>query len=200
MAGANVKAITLRAPDLAVPLEELKAAVSKNTRAIMINTPHNPTRKMLKSEELEFIATLCKKNDVLLFSDEVYDKLAFEADHISTASIHGMYERTVTMNSLGKTFSLTGWKIGWAITSPHLTWGLRQAHSFLTFATCTPMQAAAAAALRAPDSYYEELRRDYNAKKAILLEGLKVAGFIVYPSSGTCWVHHGRSHTIRFRQ
>ncbi|KAJ1289922.1 hypothetical protein BS78_02G202300 [Paspalum vaginatum] len=188
MAGANVKAITLRAPDFAVPLEELKAAVSNNTKAIMINTPHNPTGKMFTREELEFIATLCKKNDVLLFSDEVYDKLAFEADHISMASIPGMYERTVTMNSLGKTFSLTGWKIGWAIAPPHLTWGLRQAHSFLTFATCTPMQAAAAAALRAPDSYYEELKRDYSAKKAILLEGLEAAGFIVYPSSGTYFI------------
>ncbi|KAF8695113.1 hypothetical protein HU200_037722 [Digitaria exilis] len=188
MAGANVKAITLRAPDFAVPLEELKAAVSKNTKAIMINTPHNPTGKMFTREELEFIATLCKENDVLLFSDEVYDKLAFEADHISMASLPGMYERTVTMNSLGKTFSLTGWKIGWAIAPPHLTWGLRQAHSFLTFATCTPMQAAAAAALRAPDSYYEELRRDYSAKKAILLEGLKSAGFIVHPSSGTYFI------------
>ena len=102
---------------------------------------------MFTREELEFIATLCKENDVLLFADEVYDKLAFEADHISMASIPGMYERTVTMNSLGKTFSLTGWKIGWAIAPPHLTWGVRQAHSFLTFATCTPMQAAAAAAL-----------------------------------------------------
>lgn len=188
MAGANVKAITLRAPDFAVPLEELKAAVSKNTKAIMINTPHNPTGKMFTREELEFIATLCKENDVLLFSDEVYDKLAFEADHISMASLPGMYERTVTMNSLGKTFSLTGWKIGWAIAPPHLTWGLRQAHSFLTFATCTPMQAAAAAALRAPDSYYEELKRDYSAKKAILLEGLKAAGFIVHPSSGTYFI------------
>ncbi|VAI18289.1 unnamed protein product [Triticum turgidum subsp. durum] len=156
MAGANVKAITLRPPDFAVPLEELKAAVSKNTRAIMINTPHNPTGKMFTREELEFIADLCKENDVLLFADEVYDKLAFEADHISMASIPGMYERTVTMNSLGKTFSLTGWKIGWAIAPPHLTWG--------------------------------ELKRDYGVKKALLVDGLKAAGFIVYPSSGTYFV------------
>jgi L-glutamine---4-(methylsulfanyl)-2-oxobutanoate aminotransferase len=108
MAGANVKAITLRPPDFAVPLEELKAAVSENTRAIMINTQHNPTGKMFTREEHEFISTLCKENDVLLFADEVYDKLAFEADHISMAYIPSMYERTVTMNSLGKMFSLTG--------------------------------------------------------------------------------------------
>ncbi|CAI0434152.1 unnamed protein product [Linum tenue] len=118
----------------------------------------------------------------------VYDKLAFEADHISMASLPGMYERTVTLNSLGKTFSLTGWKIGWAIAPPHLTWGVRQAHSYLTFATSTPMQSAAAVALRAPDSYYEELRRDYSTKKEILVKGLKDVGFKVFPSSGTYFV------------
>ncbi|KAF4367489.1 uncharacterized protein LOC115713933 [Cannabis sativa] len=188
MAGAKVKGITLCPPDFALPIEELKSAISKNTRAILLNTPHNPTGKMFTREELNTIASLCIENDVLVFSDEVYDKLAFEMDHISIASLPGMYERTVTMNSLGKTFSLTGWKIGWAIAPPHLAWGVRQAHAFLTFATSTPMQWAAAAALRAPDSYYEELRRDYNAKKAILVEGLKAVGFKVYPSSGTYFV------------
>ncbi|KAK6938433.1 Aminotransferase, class I/classII [Dillenia turbinata] len=188
MAGAKIKTITLRPPDFSVPMGELRSAISKNTRAILINTPHNPTGKMFTRDELEEIASLCKENDVLVFSDEVYDKLAFEMDHISMASLPGMYERTVTMNSLGKTFSLTGWKIGWAIAPPHLTWGVRQAHSFLTFATCTPMQFAAAAALRAPDSYYEELKRDYMEKKAILVEGLMAVGFKVFPSSGTYFV------------
>ncbi|KAL5704274.1 hypothetical protein ACHQM5_022724 [Ranunculus cassubicifolius] len=188
MAGASVKAITLRPPDFSVPIDELKSTVTKNTRAILINSPHNPTGKMFNKSEMDTIASLCIENDVLVFSDEVYDKLAFEADHISIASLPGMYERTVTMNSLGKTFSLTGWKIGWAIAPPHLTWGVRQAHSYLTFATSTPMQSAAATALRAPDSYYEELKKDYNTKKAILVEGLKDVGFKVYPSSGTYFV------------
>ncbi|EXB44357.1 Methionine aminotransferase [Morus notabilis] len=188
MAGAKITGITLRPPDFSVPIEELKSKISKNTRAIMINTPHNPTGKMFTREELSTIASLCIENDVLVFSDEVYDKLAFEQDHISMASLPGMWERTVTMNSLGKTFSLTGWKIGWAIAPPHLTWGVRQAHAFLTFATSTPMQWAAATALRAPDSYYEELKRDYMAKKAILVEGLKAVGFKVFPSSGTYFV------------
>ncbi|XP_042985369.1 probable N-succinyldiaminopimelate aminotransferase DapC, partial [Carya illinoinensis] len=188
MAGANIKCVTLRPPDFAVPINELKSAISKNTRAILINTPHNPTGKMFTREELNLIASLCIENDVLVFSDEVYDKLAFEMDHISMASLPGMYERTVTMNSLGKTFSLTGWKIGWAIAPPHLTWGVRQAHSFLTFAISTPMQWAASVALRAPDSYYAELKRDYMAKKAILVEGLKAVGFKVFPSSGTYFV------------
>ncbi|XP_006351874.1 probable N-succinyldiaminopimelate aminotransferase DapC [Solanum tuberosum] len=188
MAGAKIKGITLRPPDFSLPIDELKSAISKNTRAILLNTPHNPTGKMFTREELNVIASLCIENDVLVFADEVYDKLAFEMEHISIASLPGMYERTVTMNSLGKTFSLTGWKIGWAIAPPHLTWGVRQAHSYLTFATSTPMQYASATALRTPDSYYEELKRDYSAKKAILVEGLKAVGFIVYPSSGTYFV------------
>ncbi|CAL9099658.1 unnamed protein product [Musa acuminata var. zebrina] len=188
MAGAKIKPITLHPPDFAVPVDELKSAITKNTRAIMINTPHNPTGKMFSREELELIASLCIENDVLVFTDEVYDKLAFEAEHICMASLPGMYERTVSMNSIGKTFSLTGWKIGWAIAPPHLTWGFRQAHSFLTFATSTPMQWAASIALKAPDTYFEELKRDYLVKKEILVEGLKAAGFIVYPSSGTYFV------------
>ncbi|CAL0319390.1 unnamed protein product [Lupinus luteus] len=183
MAGAKVKSITLRPPDFAAPIEELKSAISKNTRAILINTPHNPTGKMFTREELNSIASLCIENNVLVFSDEVYDKLAFDMEHISPASLPGMFERTVTMNSLGKTFSLTGWKIGWAIAPPHLTWGVRQAHSYLTFATSTPMQSATAAALRAPDSYFVELKRDYMAKRAILVEGLEAVGFKVFPSN-----------------
>ncbi|CAN1291634.1 Probable N-succinyldiaminopimelate aminotransferase DapC [Linum perenne] len=188
MAGAKIKSITLRPPNFSVPLDEFKSAISKNTRAVLINTPHNPTGKMFTREELDTIASLCIENDVLVFTDEVYDKLAFEADHISMASLPGMYERTVTLNSLGKTFSLTGWKIGWAIAPPHLTWGVRQAHSYLTFATSTPMQSAAAVALRAPDSYYEELKKDYSAKKELLVKGLKEVGFKVFQSSGTYFV------------
>jgi aspartate/methionine/tyrosine aminotransferase len=175
-------------PAFSVPVDELKSAITKNTRAILINTPHNPTGKMFTREELSTIASLCIETDVLVFTDEVYDKLAFETDHISMACLPGKYERTVTLNSLGKTFSLTGWKIGWAIAPPHLTWGVRQAHSFLTFATSTPMQWAAAVALRAPESYYVELKRDYMAKKEILVEGLKAVGFKVFPSSGTYFV------------
>ncbi|CAJ1974199.1 unnamed protein product [Sphenostylis stenocarpa] len=188
MAGAKVKSITLRPPNFAVPIEEFKSTISKNTRAILLNTPHNPTGKMFTREELDCIASLCIENDVLVFTDEVYDKLAFDMEHISLASLPGMFERTVTMNSLGKTFSLTGWKIGWAIAPPHLSWGVRQAHAYLTFSTAHPFQYAAAVALRAADSYYAELKRDYMAKKAILVEGLKAVGFKVFPSSGTYFV------------
>lgn len=120
----------------------------------------------------ETFASLCIKNHVVVFSNETYDKLSFEMDHISIASLPGMYQRTVTMNSLGKTFSLTGWKTGWAIAPPHLTWGIRQAQTYLTLRTSTPMQYAAVAALEAPGCYFKELRRDYSAKKEILVKGL----------------------------
>lgn len=188
MAGADIKSITLRPPDFAVPIDELKSTISKNTRAILLNTPHNPTGKMFTREELNTIASLCIENDVLVFTDEVYHKLTFDMDHISIASLPEMFERTVTMNSLGKTFSLTGWKVGWAIAPEHLSWGMRQAHTFLNFTIATPLQCGAVAALRAPDSYYADLKRDYIAKKTILVEGLKSVGFKVFPSSGTFFV------------
>ncbi|KAK7410585.1 hypothetical protein VNO78_01480 [Psophocarpus tetragonolobus] len=188
MAGAKITSITLQPPDFAVPIEKLKSIVSEKTRAILINTPHNPTGKMFTLEELNAIASLCIENDVLAFADEVYHKLAYDMEHISIASLPEMFERTVTMNSLAKTFNLTGWKIGWVIAPSHLTWGVRQAHAFLTFSTPNPLQCAAAVALRAPDSYYVELKRDYMAKRAILVEGLEIVGFKVFPPNGTFFV------------
>jgi aspartate/methionine/tyrosine aminotransferase len=188
MSGATIKTVTLRPPHFAVPEDELRAAFSSNTRAILVNTPHNPTGKVFSRTELELIASLCKEHDALAFVDEVYNKLVFKGEHVSLASLDGMYERTVTMNSLGKTFSLTGWKIGWAVAPPHLTWGLRLAHSYLTFATATPFQFAAAEALRAPDAFYTELIEDYSAKKDILVDGLKSVGFKVYEPEGTYFV------------
>lgn len=189
MADAVVKTVTLRPPDFAVPRAELEAAFSERTRAIVVNTPHNPTGKVFTRGELEHIAALCKKHDALAFTDEVYHRLTYGgAEHISLASLDGMYERTVTMNSLGKTFSLTGWKIGWAIAPPSLTWGLRQAHAFLTFATATPFQSAAVAALNAPDSFYAELAADYAAKRDILVAGLADVGFRVFEPSGSFFV------------
>ncbi|XP_078444163.1 pyridoxal phosphate (PLP)-dependent transferases superfamily protein [Wolffia australiana] len=189
MAGATVKSVTLRPPEFALPLEELTAAFSPRTRAILVNSPHNPTGKVLSRAELNHIAGLCQAHDALVFSDEVYDKLVFGGEeHVSPASIPGMYQRTVTMNSLGKTFSLTGWKVGWAVAPPALTWGIRQAHAYLTFATATPLQHAAAVALASPPEYYAELRRDYAAKKEILVAGLEEVGFTVYRTGGTYFV------------
>eukprot|EP00249_Psilotum_nudum_P014130 c24684_g1_i1 orf=322-1557(+) len=188
MVDAIVKTVVLRPPDFAVPEKELRDAFSKKTRAIIVNTPHNPTGKVFSLEELQLIASLCIEYDSLAFTDEVYHKIVFEGEHISLASLEGMYERTVTMNSLGKTFSLTGWKIGWAVAPPNLTWGVRQAHAFLTFATATPLQWAAVAALNSPDTYYDDLIKDYRLRKDILVEGLKSVGFKVFEPHGSYFV------------
>ena len=188
MAGAVPRFVTLRPPDFAIDLNELRAAFSSKTRAILLNTPQNPTGKVFSRAELELIASLCREFDVVAISDEVYERLVFEGEHISIASLSDMRERTVTLSSLGKTFSLTGWKIGWAIAPPELTRGVRAAHQFLTFATATPLQHGAIAALRAPDSYYREFVSQYRAKRDLLISGLAEIGFGVFPPGGTYFV------------
>jgi L-glutamine---4-(methylsulfanyl)-2-oxobutanoate aminotransferase len=188
MAGAVPRFVTLRPPYFAVDEAELRRVFTSKTRAILVNTPHNPTGKVFTQRELELIAELCQKHDVIAFSDEVYERLVFSGRHISIATLNGMAERTVTLSSLGKTFSLTGWKIGWAIAQPHLTAGIRAAHQFLTFATATPLQHGAIAALRAPDVYYTTFLADYRAKRDMLVDGLARMGFVVYPPDGTYFV------------
>lgn len=188
MSGATAKFITLRAPDFALHEAELKAAFSDRTRAILVNTPMNPTGKVFSRHELEMIARHCVERDVLCISDEVYERLVFGESHISIASLPGMRERTITLSSLGKTFSLTGWKIGWAIAPPPLTAGVRAAHQFLTFATATPLQHGAIAALRAPEAYYLEFVDNYRRKRDLLVNGLRQVGFEVFMPDGTYFV------------
>lgn len=188
MAGAKAKFITLRPPGFEVNEADLGAAFSDKTKAILVNTPHNPTGKVFTKEELELIASLCKEHDVIAITDEVYERLVFDSQHISLATLDGMYERTVTLSSLGKTFSLTGWKIGWAIAPTHLTAGVRAAHQFITFATATPLQHGAVAALRADDSYYQEFVETYIRRRNILADGLSEIGFEVYLPQGTYFV------------
>ncbi|XP_002990980.2 uncharacterized protein LOC9659994 [Selaginella moellendorffii] len=189
MVGAKMKTVVLRPENgFAVPEDELRAAFTSKTRAILVNTPHNPTGKVFSRGELELIASLCVEHDVLAFTDEVYSRLVFDGEHVSLASIKGMFERTVTMSSMGKTYSFTGWKVGWAIAPPHLSYGIRQAHSNITFSTATPLQWGAVAALEAPESYYQDLRSAYIARKDILVQGLKEVGFKVYEPQGTYFV------------
>ena len=188
MAGAEPKFVTLRPPDFAINESELRSAFSTKTRAILVNTPHNPTGKVFTKTELELIATLCKQHDAIAITDEVYERLVFDAEHVRLATLDGMYERTVTLSSLGKTFSLTGWKVGWAIAPPELTAGVRAAHQFITFATATPLQHGAVAALEAPDSYYAEFVEAYRRRRDVLVEGLERIGFEVYVPNGTYFV------------
>ncbi|MCH8823219.1 MAG: aminotransferase class I/II-fold pyridoxal phosphate-dependent enzyme [Planctomycetes bacterium] len=188
MSGAEAKFITLRPPDFEVNEAKLRAAFSDKTKAILVNTPHNPTGKVFTKAELELIATLCKEHDAIAITDEVYERLVFDEEHISLATLDGMYERTVTLSSLGKTFSLTGWKIGWALAPARLTAGVRAAHQFITFATATPLQHGAVAALRTDDSYYQEFVETYQRRRDILADGLDKIGFEVYLPQGTYFV------------
>jgi aspartate/methionine/tyrosine aminotransferase len=188
MAGAEPRFVTLRPPDFAIDPDELRAAFTDRTRAIFVNTPHNPTGKVYSKEELEMIAGLCLEHDVIAITDEVYEHLLFDHEHLRLAMIDGMWDRTVTLSSLGKTFSFTGWKVGWAIAPPPLTAGVRAAHQFITFATATPLQFGAAAALRAPDSYFDEFRDAYRRRRDVLVNGLAELGFGVAPPDGTYFV------------
>jgi N-succinyldiaminopimelate aminotransferase len=154
----------------------------------VLNSPHNPTGKVFTREELERVAELCRRNDLLAITDEVYEHLAFDAPHVSLAALPGMRERTVVISSGGKTFGCTGWKIGWACAPPALTAGLRAAHQFVTFTNGTPFQHAIAAALSAPDAFYADLLAGYRAKRDALTAGLTAAGLSVLPAGGTYFV------------
>ena len=188
MAGATPRFLTLRPPEFSIDASALRAAFGPRTRAILLNTPHNPTGKVFSRGELELIAEMCRRHDVIAVTDEVYERLVFEGEHIHLATLQGMRDRTVTLSSMGKTFSLTGWKVGWATACPKLTAGVRAAHQFLTFATATPLQHGAAAALEAPSSYYHTLIDGYRKRRALLVEGLAAIGFEIHPPQGTYFV------------
>ncbi|NNJ12243.1 aminotransferase class I/II-fold pyridoxal phosphate-dependent enzyme [Chloroflexales bacterium ZM16-3] len=170
---------------------ELSAAFTPRTRLLLLNTPHNPTGKVFSPAELAQIAELCIAHDVVVIADEVYDQLVFgDVRHMPIATLPGMWERTLTINSTGKTFSLTGWKIGYAVGPADLTAALRAAHQWITFATATPLQVAAAVALEraAATGYYDELRAEYDERRALLAEVLAAAGFPTLPAEGSYFI------------
>ena len=185
LASAVPTYVTLRPPAFDLTASELDAAVTPRTRAIVVNAPHNPTGRVFTRSELEAIASLCRRHDLFAITDEVYEHMVFDGEHVSLAALSGMWERTITLSSLGKTFSLTGWKIGWAVAPDHLTAGVRAAHQFLTFATATPLQHAAAAALQAPRAYFDELTVSYRRKRDLLGGGLEEIGLEVFVPEGT---------------
>jgi aspartate/methionine/tyrosine aminotransferase len=170
--------------------DELRKSFTPKTRAVLLNTPHNPTGKVFSPTELQQIADLCISHNVTAITDEVYERLTYDAarPHVSLATLPEMAERTITLSSLGKTYSLTGWKIGWAIAPPALSSAVRAAHQFLTFATSTPMQHAAAAALIQGEPYVAELVSQYRAARDFLAGALAALGFTVYPSDGTYFI------------
>ena len=200
MAGGTPRYVTLSPPDSSksdsenaswtFDIAELRASFNSKTRAILINTPHNPTGKVFNLDELQSIADLCREHDVLVIADEVYDRLVFKGKHISIASLPGMWERTVTVNSAGKSFTVTGWKIGYAIAPAPLTDALRRVHQFVNFAIATPLQAAVAEALEhaAQSDHYNELREFYAVRRTMLIDILNRSGMVVAPHEGTYFV------------
>jgi N-succinyldiaminopimelate aminotransferase len=188
MAGATPVYVPMRPPQWTLDPDELRAAFNAKTRAIILNTPHNPTGRVFTREELTLIAELCIEHDVTVISDEVYEHLTFGAQHIPIATLPGMFERTVTVSSLGKSFSVTGWKIGWVYGHPDLIKGVGQAHQFVTFASSHPTQIAGAYALGLAGTYYEEFQAMYTVKRDLLMDGLTKAGLKAHQPEGTYFV------------
>lgn len=191
MTGAVPRYVTLRPPSFALDLDELRSAFSAKTKAIVVNNPHNPTGRVFTDGELTAIAGLCVEYDVIAITDEVYEEMTYEGGHRRLATYDGMWERTLTLSSIGKTFSLTGWKLGWGIAPAALTAGLRSAHQFLTFTTPTPVQHGAVAAMDAPGEFYDDLRSGYLRKRDLLADGLEAVGFEVHRPQGTYFMMAG---------
>jgi aminotransferase len=178
LVGAVPRFVSLKPPDFGLDPDELAAAFNERTRGIVLNSPNNPTGKVFSREELLAIADLCRKWDVVAFSDEIYEHILYDgATHVPIATLPGMADRTVTISALSKTYSVTGWRVGWAVASPTLTSGIRKVHDFLTVGAPAPLQEAGTVALALPDDYYRELREAYRARRDLLIAGLKDVGF-----------------------
>jgi aspartate/methionine/tyrosine aminotransferase len=181
--------VTLQAPDFRVDEETLRAAITSRTRAIIVNSPHNPTGRVFDRAELQTIADVCQEYDLIAISDEVYEHMVYVGEHLSIAGLPGMRDRSIVCSSLGKTYSLTGWKIGWAIAPAPLTDAIRAAHQMLTYAISTPLQYGAAAALGAGDEYFDELLSSYRQRRDLLVDGLTSVGFRLLDPQGTYFVY-----------
>jgi aminotransferase len=189
LSGATPRYVTLHEPDWTFDPDELASAFNNRTKAIILNTPNNPTGKVFTRSELEIIAALCLKWDVLAISDEIYEHILYDdARHVPIASIEGMADRTVTINSLSKTYSVTGWRVGWAISPRTLTGAIRKVHDFLTVGAAAPLQEAGVAALGVEDSYYAELARSYQRRRDMLLDILERHHFTCYRPQGAYYI------------
>ncbi|WP_258044878.1 pyridoxal phosphate-dependent aminotransferase [Streptomyces sp. SM11] len=188
MAGAKRVPLTLRAPSFRPDLDELRAKITPQTRLLLINTPHNPTGMVLSAEEQDAIAALAVEHDLLVVTDEVYEHLVYEGAHRPIAALPGMRERTVSISSAGKTFSFTGWKVGWVTGEAPLVAAVRAAKQYLTFVSGGPFQYAIAEALALPDAFFTDFREGMRRKRDLLAKGLRAAGFRVYEPAGTYFI------------
>jgi N-succinyldiaminopimelate aminotransferase len=188
LAGGVRVPVTLRPPGFRPDLDALRAAVTPRTRLILLNSPHNPTGSVFTRAELAAIAELACERDLLVIADEVYEHMVYAGEHVPIGSLPGMRERTVSISSAGKTFSFTGWKIGWVTAAPELVAAVRAVKQFLTFVSGGPFQYAIAQALRMPDAYFTGISADLRVKRDLLCAGLAEAGFAVYPPEGTYFV------------
>jgi aminotransferase len=200
LSGAAPRFVTLHEPPRTGPSassgagwtfdqDELEAAFNNRTKAIIINTPNNPTGKVFTRGELETIAALCRKWDAIAISDEIYEHIIYDGwRHVPIATLDGMAERTVTINSLSKTYSVTGWRVGWTISPPSLTGAIRKVHDFLTVGAAAPLQEAGVAALGVPDSYYTDLAAAYRRRRDMLLEILERQNFTCYTPHGAYYI------------
>jgi aminotransferase len=189
LSGATPRYVTLRAPDWSFDPDELAGAFNNNTKAIIINTPNNPTGKVFGRDELEFIASLCRKWNAIAITDEIYEHILFNGKkHIAIATLDGMRDRTITINGLSKTYSVTGWRVGYTIAQAEITLAIRKVHDFLTVGAAAPLQEAGVLALRLPRSYYNRLESDYAARRERLLGVLKEVGFRCFDPDGAYYV------------
>jgi aminotransferase len=191
LSGAVPRYVALRPPDWSFDPAELERAFSPRTRAVIVNTPHNPTGKVFGREELDLIARLCRRFDALAITDEIYEHLVYEGEHVSIATLPGMRERTITISGASKTYSVTGWRVGWIIAPPELTAAIRKVHDFLTVGAAHPLQVAVAEALRFPPEFYDGLLRDYRERRDHMIAGLAAAGFQVSAPAGAYYVMAG---------
>jgi N-succinyldiaminopimelate aminotransferase len=188
LAGADRRVVALRAPDYSFDADALAAAVTPRTKLLLLNSPHNPTGKVFSPDELDTIARICVEHDIVAVTDEVYEHLVFDGEHVPLATRPGMAERTLTISSGGKTFSFTGWKVGWACGPAPLVAAVRTVKQFLTYVNAGPFQHAIAVGLGLPDEYFVRLADDLREKRDRLSAGLAEAGFGVLPSAGTYFV------------
>lgn len=189
LAGAGRRLVTLHPPDWTFDRDELRRAFNARTKAIILNSPNNPTGRVFTREELEFIAQLCQEHDALCITDEIYEHIVFDGlEHIPVMSLPGMRDRAVLVNSMSKTYSVTGWRVGWVLASPDLTDSIRKVHDFLTVGAAAPLQQAGVVALGLPDSYYAELSAGYAERRGRMLAMLERTGFRGFRPAGAYYV------------